>query len=150
MAGRASHEEDDLLAVLLRFAEFGRRMTIAIEDAIRDPDLARNSPLIVLTTLRLEGPQRPGDLQERTGLTSGGVTKLLQRLEQDGLVARHHGRVPGDRRAVVVTLTDEGNEHLGQVARDFGRHFHEVEGFTREATELVAGLRRVATAGADD
>ena len=53
------------------------------------------------------GGVRPGELVERTGLSSGGVTLLLDRLEQAGLVERTSGRPP-DRRAVVVTTTPLG------------------------------------------
>jgi hypothetical protein len=39
-------------------------------------------------------------LQELTGLSSGGVSKLLDRMEGAGVVKRAYGGVPGDNRGV--------------------------------------------------
>jgi DNA-binding MarR family transcriptional regulator len=47
------------------------------------------------------GPAAPGDLAAQLGLTTGAVTKVLDRLEQGGLVTRSPD--PDDRRRVVVT-----------------------------------------------
>lgn len=47
------------------------------------------------------GPAAPSDLAAQLGLTTGAVTKVLDRLEQGGLVTRSPD--PGDRRRVVVT-----------------------------------------------
>ena len=52
--------------------------------------------------LNLHGPMTPGRLAELTGLTSGGVTRLVDRLERDGFVRRVHD--PTDRRRVIIEL----------------------------------------------
>lgn len=52
--------------------------------------------------LQLMGPLTPGKLAESTGLTTGGVTVALDRMERAGLVRRE--RNPKDRRSVVVHL----------------------------------------------
>lgn len=139
--------EDDVVALLLHFVEFGRTITVALEAVTDDPELAHNSSLLTLSVLHLEGPQRPSVLQARTALTSGGVTKLLERLEDRGLVRRRTGMVPEDGRAVVVTITDAGAAQLQRLIQQFSDHMAQVESFTRDATELVAVLRRL---GADD
>lgn len=63
----------------------------------------------VLATLRRQGEPftlSPGDLAERTMVTSGAVSKRLDRLEARGLVER---RTSGDdRRARTVHLTPAG------------------------------------------
>lgn len=48
------------------------------------------------------GQLRPGDLGRRLGLTSGGVTALVQRLERAGHVRRHAH--PRDRRSTLLSL----------------------------------------------
>ncbi len=48
-------------------------------------------------------------------LTSGGVTRLVDRMEEGGLVARSH--CPSDRRAVWVVLTPEGSRRLEEATR---------------------------------
>jgi DNA-binding transcriptional ArsR family regulator len=50
--------------------------------------------------LQLHGPLTPGRLAELSGLTTGTVTGVLDRLEGAGLVRRE--RDPSDRRKVIV------------------------------------------------
>lgn len=66
----------------------------------------------VLISLDVFGPQQPGSIAALLGLTSGGVSKMIDRLEGSGLVRRAHGAVPGDRRAVLVELTDLGRDAI--------------------------------------
>jgi len=54
-----------------------------------------------MTLLDVHGPLTPGDLARHTGMTTGTVTGVLDRLERAGLVART--RDTADRRRVVVT-----------------------------------------------
>jgi DNA-binding MarR family transcriptional regulator len=65
----------------------------------------------VLATLRRSGPPyelTPSDLVEQTMVTSGAVTKRLDRLERAGLIER---RVSGDdRRSRIVGLSRAGLE----------------------------------------
>jgi DNA-binding MarR family transcriptional regulator len=46
------------------------------------------------------------ELQERSLFTYGGMTRLVDCIEHQGLVCRE--RVPGDRCGVYVVLSDEG------------------------------------------
>lgn len=54
----------------------------------------------VLNLVDLLGGAKPGDLSRMTGLTTGGITLALDRLERAGFVRRD--RNPGDRRSVIV------------------------------------------------
>jgi DNA-binding MarR family transcriptional regulator len=58
-----------------------------------------------LHLLQLYGPMSPSELARRSGLTSGTVTGVLDRLEQLGFAGRE--RHPTDRRKVIVTIDDE-------------------------------------------
>jgi DNA-binding MarR family transcriptional regulator len=63
----------------------------------------------LLAALRRAGPPfelRPTDLMAATMLSSGGITKRLDRLAAGGLVERRPD--PADRRGARVRLTDEG------------------------------------------
>ena len=62
----------------------------------------------VLVALEAFGPLRPVVITGLLGMTTGGATKVVDRIERRGLVRRQAGAVPGDRRAVVVGLTDPG------------------------------------------
>ena len=66
----------------------------------------------VLISLDVFGPQQPGSIAALLGLTSGGVSKLIDRLERHQLVQRSFGAVPDDRRAVLVELTDLGRDAI--------------------------------------
>lgn len=63
----------------------------------------------VLATLRRAGApyeRAPGELAQHTMVTTGGMTKRIDRLEKAGLVARRKSEADG--RGRVVALTDHG------------------------------------------
>ena len=70
-----------------------------------------------LHLLELMGPMTPGRLAECTGLTTGGVTVVLDRLEKAGYARRE--RNPDDRRSVLVHLNtakmDKVAEYYGSI-----------------------------------
>jgi DNA-binding MarR family transcriptional regulator len=65
----------------------------------------------VLATLRRAGPpfeRAPGELAQFTMVTTGAMTKRIDRLERDGLVTRRRSTTDG--RGRVVALTQAGRE----------------------------------------
>lgn len=81
-------------------------------------------------------------LSERTGITKGSLTGIVDRLEQGGLAQRITSRE--DRRSHLVHLTDEGRATFERVA---GKHFAHLqqafEGIDRdELATIEAGFRR--------
>ena len=93
--------------LLLLLKQMGLNMSKAIEEAGL-ADIESNRDCLILSTLMQEGPQRPRDLLSGAGMTSGGLTKLLDRLETLHLITREYGHVPGDHRGVAVSLTMAG------------------------------------------
>lgn len=74
--------------------------------------------LYVLNLLDLDAASTPGELARRTGLTTGAITKLLDRLERIGLVRREPDRA--DRRKVRLRIVDAGaDQRLGSKADVF-------------------------------
>ncbi|MGI9060855.1 MAG: MarR family transcriptional regulator [Ktedonobacteraceae bacterium] len=64
----------------------------------------------VMDTLESTGPATAGQLADLTGLTTGAITGMLNRLEEAGLVRRE--RDPNDGRKVIVQLArDKGERH---------------------------------------
>jgi DNA-binding MarR family transcriptional regulator len=63
-----------------------------------------------LSILFLEGPITAGRLAEVTGLTTGGVTGILDRLERGGFVRRESD--PDDRRRVIVRVSPAQGRRL--------------------------------------
>jgi DNA-binding MarR family transcriptional regulator len=66
---------------------------------------------VLLLNEALPEPLTAGQLAELTGLTTGAVTGVLDRLEGAGYVSR--ARDPGDRRRVVVRLVPESMTRVG-------------------------------------
>lgn len=62
------------------------------------------------------------DLAAQTGLSTSGVTRVVDRLERDGLVMRQPCST--DRRASYAAITDAGVDRLGAVLPD---HLADVE-----------------------
>lgn len=50
------------------------------------------------------------DLAERLNITSGGVTRIVAALEEEGLLRRD--MAPDDRRGINVSLTEAGNKFV--------------------------------------
>lgn len=79
------------------------------------------------------------ELAERTALEKSTLTRMLDRLEADGMVWREFP--PQDRRTVRVVLTARTRELLGtfaEVSEEMGRLFY--RGFTREEIRAFEGM----------
>ncbi len=62
----------------------------------------------VMDIMDLTGPMTAGQLANLTGLTTGAITRILDRLEEAGLVSRE--RDPNDGRKVIVRLASGKDE----------------------------------------
>src|SRR6201996_7819212 len=82
----------------------------------------------MLHMLQLHGPSTPSRLGAWTGLSSGGITVALDRLEKGGYVRREPN--PADRRSLLITLLPG---RLRKVAAMY-------EGVERETRRLLATL----------
>jgi MarR family transcriptional regulator, organic hydroperoxide resistance regulator len=76
--------------------------SILYNQQIADRVGLRLSDMQCINALELMGPSTPGELARFTGLTTGGVTVLLDRLEKGGYLKREPN--PRDRRSVLVHL----------------------------------------------
>lgn len=94
-------------------------------------------------------PTSPSKLAEALGTDTAGTTRLLDRLEAKGLLRRQ--RHTGDRRAIVIEVTEEGRALLPLLPPVFGQVNTQLfAGFTAEEIEhltatwqrMLANLRR--------
>lgn len=118
------------LEVLSRVSRLARHLDIARRHAFTEQGL-ETWEFDVLSALRRSGDPyqlTPGDLLRETLVTSGTMTNRLDRLAQRGLLTRQ--AAPHDRRAVLVTLTDEGRRVADQA----------MEALLEGERELLAGL----------
>lgn len=98
---------------IIEFSNLGNEMTDAIDTVVEDHYLSMNTPIGVLTRLRVDGPKRPNELADEVDMTTGGMTKVIDRLEGFGLVARTGGLEDG--RGVMVSLTEHGIRTIDDV-----------------------------------
>lgn len=97
----------------------------------------------VLATLRRAGEpyeRAPGELAQFTMVTTGAMTKRIDRLEQAGLVTRR--RSASDGRGRVVALTPAGRELIDRAFTDHMANEHRLlaELTSEQATQLESLL----------
>jgi DNA-binding MarR family transcriptional regulator len=81
-----------------------------------------------LALIGRHGPVSAGALAEKTGLTPGAVTGMIDRLERAGLA--HREPDPRDRRRVLVTATGTHPDVFGDLAaamNTLAKHYDETE-----------------------
>jgi DNA-binding MarR family transcriptional regulator len=116
------------------------------DQAVADAIGLNRTDMRCLDVIQREGPVPAGRLADETGLTTGAITTVLDRLERAGFARRT--RDPADRRRVLVELAPEAQggagdyygEHMSHGERLFRRYSEEQLGllleFTREGREL--------------
>jgi DNA-binding MarR family transcriptional regulator len=66
----------------------------------------------VMATIALHGPLPLGELAQREQVAPPTITKLLARLDEQGLIQRQRG--PEDKRVILVSLTAVGRRQFDQ------------------------------------
>ena len=106
--------EEAIRDLKLNLRHFVVELLVSNFEATEDVGL-NPTDLASLCLLLLHGPAPAGRLAELTGLTTGAVTGVIDRLEDGGFV--HRQVDPADRRKVIVV------PDAGQVDRDLFPHF---------------------------
>jgi DNA-binding MarR family transcriptional regulator len=135
------------LAAWRAFLEAHARVTEILGRELREHEdlpLAWYDVLVQLS----EAPDRRCRMQELANavlLSKSGLTRLIDRMEQEGLVRR--AECPTDRRGTLAELTDEGYERLAGTAPTHldgvRRHFTDLLD-DEEAQVLERALGRIA------
>lgn len=123
--------------LLLLLANYGRTLSAAMEMVAPEPELVNESPIIVLCALDLHGARRPGDLQELTGLSSGGVSKLLDRMEAAKVIKRSYGAIPGDNRGVHVAITPQGWRLVRRISAELAKQLPGARSLMKEISTAL-------------
>jgi DNA-binding MarR family transcriptional regulator len=87
--------------------------------------------------LILKGPLTAGELADLTGLTTGAITGVIDRLEKAGFVRREED--PGDRRRVIVRTIPNRLREVGRLFESLRAAMAEVSSHYSDR-ELVAIL----------
>lgn len=95
-----------------------------ISEAISSRFGLSSSDLECLDLVCAEGAMTAGQLAEASGLSSGAITGVVDRLERAGYVSRE--RDPEDRRRVVVQVQPLADERIGPCYEALQQGFFEV------------------------
>lgn len=108
----STKNRDAIHASLIRHIRQFIAGAILFNQKIADQVGLRLTDMQCMGVLDLIGPSTPGKLAECTGLTTGGVTVMLDRLEKAGYVKRE--RNPDDRRSVIIHLNEKKLQKMGK------------------------------------
>src|SRR5262245_23033256 len=108
-----------LLAALEREQRRASAQGVLFGQAVADRLGINHSDLESLDLLRWAGPVTAGRLAELTGLTTGAVTRMIDRLERDGFVRREPD--PADRRRVIVRPIPAAEQRVAPLYEPLGR-----------------------------
>ena len=131
---------EDLMRLLRMTYHIQKRMKDLSNAALRKYDLVDASYMVLAV---LYG----SDNETSTATTLGeacmekpaNLTRVCNDLEAQGLIAR--GNRPGDRRCVMITLTDAGRKLVEQVLPEvWGATTRAYEGYTAEDIKQLEGL----------
>lgn len=119
----------------------------AVESALSEAGNALTlGRLLVLRTVRDTPACRIQEVAASQGITLGAASRLVDRLHRDGLL--HRTPCEHDRRATVLTVTDQGLAHLEEacmiVEKEQARLFAPLSTAQRE--ELTRSLALIAEA----
>ena len=133
----------ELLRVTARISRIATHLDRRQEDVFARVGLTRGD-LGVLSALRVVGPPHrlsPTQLFKGLLLSSAGITGRLDRLERRGFVRRRPD--PGDRRGVLVDLTEEGLDVVDSAVAAYMESEQQLLGrFERDEIETLGGLLR--------
>lgn len=118
----------------------GRKLstaTIIFHEAVAEKAGMSGTDHKYLDLVFQEGPMTAGKLAELTGLTTGAITGIIDRLEKQGLVERK--RDSDDRRKVmIIPMTENAMLKLGPIFESFrdelNRHYEKYSG---EELEII-------------
>jgi DNA-binding MarR family transcriptional regulator len=132
----ACRQRTELMLQLLRTAE---RVERALERALEGIGLSPAKLAVLGGLTQAGGRLSLGELAQHRCCVKSNITKLVDRLEADGLVTRRDD--PNDRRGVLAEITAEGR----RLQAEGERLLDEVEAtLTRDLPAAdVAALRRV-------
>lgn len=136
---------DDLIRQIRQFIAG----TILFNQKVADQAGFRLTDMQCMNVLELLGPSTPKQLAQHTGLTTGGVTVMLDRLEKAGFVRRSPH--PTDRRSILVSVNPKKvkaiHAHYDQVNDATVALFSEIpEAELEVAAKFLARLNAVRIA----
>jgi DNA-binding MarR family transcriptional regulator len=133
-----SHPESYLLAPEHLGRELSARTVMFHEAVARRIGLSATEHKCLDLLLRSEKPLTAGQLAELTGLTTGAITGVLDRLERAGFVRREHSHT--DRRQVLIHPQAPRQKEYNDILNKLGEVVAQVEtDYSPEELVLIHG-----------
>jgi DNA-binding MarR family transcriptional regulator len=136
-----SSKKREIFDQLIDEVRRSQNATDRFDQAVADSIGVNRTDMRCMDVIEREGPVTAGRLAEATGLTTGAITTVLDRLERAGIARRV--RDPSDRRRVLVEVTEAA---LAGAEEYYGPHLELSERlyrrYTVEQLELLLGFVR--------
>ncbi|MGH3410997.1 MAG: MarR family winged helix-turn-helix transcriptional regulator [Streptosporangiaceae bacterium] len=110
------------------------------EDAVAEFFGVNRTAMRCMEVLDRVGQLTAGDIARETGLTSGAVTAMLDRLERVGYVRRL--RDASDRRRVLVELTDKARQMAEEIYGPLTEAMEHFERYSDDELRLIRDFLR--------
>jgi DNA-binding MarR family transcriptional regulator len=124
-----------------------RRMgahSVMMSQVIADRFGLHTTDLECLDLINMRGKTTAGELAQATGLTSGAMTALLDRLERAGYITRAHDSV--DRRRITIQVREDAIAPVKTVYAPIGERMAELwSSFTADELETIAQFLKRST-----
>ena len=138
-----SRSRAELMSAAALEARLNQNSYDRFEDAVAGYFGVNRTAMRCLEVLDRLGQQTAGELATQTGLTSGAVTAMLDRLERADLVQRRPDAT--DRRRVLVQLTDKARQLAAEIYGPFIGEMARFEQYTDDELRLIEQFMRVAS-----
>jgi MarR family 2-MHQ and catechol resistance regulon transcriptional repressor len=124
------------LLIIMWAGRLSRRVDAYYQEALREHSL-QYSDYSVLCLLRFSGAMSPKQLNQFLAITSGGLTKTIQRLEKEKLVRREAD--PDDGRGTRISLSKKGEKVFEKVfTHDAQAHEQLFQGLSKTDRKRIA------------
>lgn len=140
--------DDDRITAVGLLMEVHQGLCARLSQTLGEHGLSMNEFEVLLRLARSPGQRlRMSDLAVQTGLTTSGVTRVVDRLEKNGLASRT--TCDDDRRGTWATITETGS---GRLESAVGDHLRDIDRWytgllsDRQLSALTEALRVVRDA----
>ncbi|MDT3428896.1 DNA-binding MarR family transcriptional regulator [Paenibacillus forsythiae] len=130
--------EDAVSNVMNQMTELQQKSQAFIERIIKPSSLTPNQ-ILLLFQLRLSGSLTITDVAEWFAVTPGAASSMSDKLEDLGLLRRM--RASEDRRVVTIVLTEQGEQQIVDLFRDFeASELTKISGTLEKINRLMAEI----------
>ncbi|MFI5027796.1 MAG: MarR family winged helix-turn-helix transcriptional regulator [Solirubrobacterales bacterium] len=137
-------KKSDLIEELVEAVRVNQVATDKVDDAGARALGVNRTDGRCLDVIQRAGRVSAGQLATEAGLTTGTITAVIDRLADRGYVRRVAD--PGDRRRVIVELTELAAERAGELWGPLGeRGRPRLAGYSTAELELLIGFMRMST-----